>query len=311
MQPRHFNTSARSSKGFFRRTNARRRDAFLAANWPERVAIHQAVAERKSEALDVRRELGRHYLKTQPGGAIVPWETAMIRLNLPEQTQAAREEATRLAEGRASQADNRSLEFPVLGKDFAADSAAVRLATSPLILAPMVRYFGMLPVFFNMFVTRAHTTELLPNSAHLFHLDPEDVVSHKAFIHMTDVDDDCGPLHVLRADATQTVLSTVDYRAIARISDAQVDDLVGWDAVTRFCGPAGTLELADTSRCLHFGGRPRRPGKPVRYTLVFQYLQPTSFLFPIDGDCEHPRHLPNLQPSGDDHWDALIGARFT
>ena len=103
----------------------------------------------------------------------------------------------------------------------------------------------------------------------------------------------------------------MDYRAIARISDEEVDDLVGWDAVGKFSGPAGTVELADSSRCLHFGGRPRKPGKPVRSTLVFQYLLPTSYLFPIDGDCEHPRHLPNLEPTDDDHWDALIGARFT
>ena len=103
----------------------------------------------------------------------------------------------------------------------------------------------------------------------------------------------------------------MDYRAIARISDEEVDDLVGWDAVGKFSGPAGTVELADSSRCLHFGGRPRKPGKPVRSTLVFQYLLPTSYLFPIDGDCEHPRHLPNLEPTDDAHWDALIGARFT
>jgi hypothetical protein len=45
--------------------------------------------------------------------------------------------------------------------------------------------------------------------------------------------------------------------------------------------------------------------------LVFQYLLPTSYLFPLDGDAADPRHLPNLTPSGDDHWEALIGARFT
>ena len=52
-------------------------------------------------------------------------------------------------------------------------------------------------------------------------------------------------------------------------------------------------------------------GKPVRDQLVFQYLLPTSLLFPIDGDAKHPRFLPQLDPTGDEHWDALIGARFT
>ena len=316
MQARHAETSAESAREPSRRINAERRDAFVAANWSERMAIHERVAARKADAMEARRELGRQYLEQHSESsavplAAVPWETAHARLDLPAETLAVREEATRLTEGRAAQANNRALEFPVLGKDFPPDAEGVRLATSPLILVPLVRYFGMLPVFFNMFVTRAHTTEFLANSAHMFHLDPEDVVSHKAFIHMTDVDDDSGPLHVLNADATQKVLNAVNYRAIDRVSDAQVDDLVGWRAVNKFCGPAGTLVLADSTRCLHFGGRPRQPGKPVRYMLVFQYLLPTSYLFPLDGDFDDPRHLPNLTPTGDDHWDALIGARFT
>ena len=41
--------------------------------------------------------------------------------------------------------------------------------------------------------------------------------------------------------------------------------------------------------------------------LVFQYLLPTSLLFPIDGDAKHPRFLPQLDANGDQHWDALIG----
>ncbi|MEJ2089426.1 MAG: hypothetical protein P8Y69_13340 [Gammaproteobacteria bacterium] len=292
--------------------NPGRREAFLAADFPERTAIHDTVAAMKAEALEARRALGNRYLERHGARCVVPRETAFARLELsPEETAAAREEAMTLAEGRAAQADNRALEFPVLGKNFPADGAVLALASSPCLLAPIVRYFGMLPVLFNVFVTRAHTTELLPKSAHHFHLDPEDVLTHKVFVHLTDVDEDCGPLHVLPADTTQTVLKAVDYRAIDRVTDEQVADLVGWDSVVRFCGPAGTVVFADTSRCLHFGGRPRRPGKPVRYHLVCQYLLPTSFLFPVRGDAEDPRHLPTLEPSGDEEWDALIGACHT
>jgi hypothetical protein len=49
----------------------------------------------------------------------------------------------------------------------------------------------------------------------------------------------------------------------------------------------------------------------VERALVYQYLLPTSLLFPIDGDARHPRFLPQLDAHGDDEWDALIGARFT
>jgi len=38
---------------------------------------------------------------------------------------------------------------------------------------------------------------------------------------------------------------------------------------------------------------------------------PTSLLFPVDGDAKHPRFLPQFDATGDAHWDALIGARFT
>ncbi|HEX7034883.1 MAG TPA: hypothetical protein VF210_03880 [Pseudomonadales bacterium] len=291
--------------------NPERRAAFLAADWRERQAIHRAVAQRKAQALEARRALGGRYLERHPEGSTVPWHGGVLRLDLPDATKDARQEALALAAGREAQANNRSLEFTVLGRDFPAESAAVQLATSPLLLVPMVRYFGMLPVLFNVFVARAHTTGFIPNSSHMFHIDPEDVISHKAFIHLTEVDDDCGPLHVLPADRTEHVLEAVGYRGIDRVSDDTVNRLAGLGSVVRFTGPPGTVALADSSRCLHFGGRPRHPEKPMRYTLVFQYLLPTSFLFPIDGDSLPPRHLPNLTPSGDELWDALIGACHT
>jgi hypothetical protein len=45
--------------------------------------------------------------------------------------------------------------------------------------------------------------------------------------------------------------------------------------------------------------------------LVFQYLLPTSLLFPIDGDAKFPQFLPQLKATGNESWDALIGASFT
>ena len=76
-------------------------------------------------------------------------------------------------------------------------------------------------------------------------------------------------------------------------------------------GPAGTVALADTTRCLHFGGRPRAAGKPVREMIVYQYLLPTSSLLNPDGDEPPRRFLPQLEATGDDERDALLGHRFT
>src|SRR5207248_3073033 len=123
-----------------------------------------------------------------------------------------------------------ALEFPVLGHHFAPDGNVIRLCTTPLILSPVVRYLGMMPMLFNLFVTRAHTTEFLPGTAHRFHLDPEDIRSFKVFVHLTAVDDDSGPFHVLPANATAKVLDAVDYRGVTMLVDEQIADLVGWDS---------------------------------------------------------------------------------
>jgi hypothetical protein len=292
-------------------SKAERASAFRSANWAGRTAIHNAIAQHKAEAMEARRELGRRYLEKHVSAELVPFEKAVAVTDLRDETAAARAEAIALAVGRGAQANNGALEFPVLGKQFAADSESLKLMTSPLIMAPLVRYFGMMPVLFNMFVTRAHTKELLVNTAHLFHLDPEDIISFKVFVHLTDVDDGCGPFHALPADLTQDVLRRIDYRGIGRISDEEMERMAIWDKVVKVTGPAGTVALADTTRCLHFGGRPREAGKPVRDMLVAQYLLPTSFLFPIDGDGPTPRFLPALEANGDDMWDALIGAKWT
>lgn len=274
----------------------------------DRVATHEKVATSKAAAIEARCAIGDAYLEAHPRELVVPPERAVATVQLIEETRGARRESCSLAEGRTAEVDNVALEFPVLGAEFAADSDVIRLGTSPFVLAPVVRYLGMMPVLFNLFVTRAHTTELLPGTAHQFHLDPEDIRSFKVFVHLTDVDEECGPFHALPADATEEVLDAVDYRGITWIDDDRVAELVGWDRVVQVLGPPGTVALADTTRCLHFGGRPRTPGKPVREMLVYQYLLPTSTLLSGEHAIDPRRFLPQLEPTGEDWWDALIGA---
>jgi hypothetical protein len=178
-------------------------------------------------------------------------------LGLIEQMRAARDEAIATAKGRASQHDSGSLQYPTLAHDFAADSAAIQFATSPLVLAPIIRYCGMLPVLFNFFVTRAYQDAITEQAAHHFHLDPEDTIAFKVFVQSTDVDDDCGPFHALPANLTRDVLHEFGYSGITFLTDERIEALVGWDSVVKLTGPAGTVGFVDTTRCLHFGGRPR------------------------------------------------------
>ena len=88
-----------------------------AITWPEREAIHDAIAAYKHEAIAKRVELGKRYLEANRGaGAIdVPRERAVATLDLVEQTRAARDEAIATAKGRASQHDSGSLQYPALG----------------------------------------------------------------------------------------------------------------------------------------------------------------------------------------------------
>jgi hypothetical protein len=165
----------------------------------------------------------------------------------------------------------------------------------------------MMPVLLNVFTTRAHNTEILTNTAHLFHLDPEDVISFKIFVHLTDVDADCGPFHALPAALTERILMDRGYLGIDRIPDEEMAALAGWENVVQVTGPPGTVAFADTTRCFHFGGRPRAPGKPVRDMIVYHYLLPTSPIFPIDGDQKPMAFFPQLEARGDAMFDALFG----
>jgi hypothetical protein len=278
---------------------------YVRATFADRQRRHDDLAEQKAEVLAERIDLGEEYLDAHPPDIVVPYDRAVTSVEVVAGTADARDEAVALNRGRKAKFDNVALEFPVLGHQFAADGPALALGTGPLLLAPIVRYFGMLPVLFNVFVTRAHQTEFVPESPHCFHLDPEDTTSFKLLVHLTDVDDDCGPFHALPADVTQRVLSAVDYRGVERVEDKVVTDIVGWDDVVRVTGPAGTVAMADTTRCLHFGGRPAAAGKPLREMLVFHYLLPTSLLFATD---QPHNFLPQVAPTGDKTWDALIGA---
>jgi hypothetical protein len=284
--------------------------SFRTASIADRAATHARIATERGELVEARRAMAREYLAAHPPTIEIGQDRAVALAPLVDQSRAARAEAEALNEGRGATVDNVALEFPVLGHEFAADGAVIRFGTDPLVLAPVVEYLGMVPILFNLFVTRAHQREIVANSAHRFHLDPEDVRSFKVFVHLTDVDEDCGPFHALPSALTTKVLDAVDYRGVTYIDDERVDELVGFENVVRAVGPAGTVAFADTTRCLHFGGRPRAEGKPVREMVVYQYLLPTSVLF--TGDKAHGARdfLRQLEPTGDAVWDALIGATY-
>lgn len=296
-----------ADEAFLALSQRERIEAFRNADVATRRAMHEAIAAIKVSELAQRRQLGEAFLQQHPPLVDIPWETGFAIRDAAEETRSACAESLALAHGRAAQADNRALEFPVLGRDFTVDSEAMAFVTTPAVLAPVIQYFGMVPVLFNLFVTRAHNLEVVDNSAHFFHIDPEDTLQMKVFLHLTPVDDDCGPLHALPAKFSGPILDGVCYKGIDRFTDEAIEDRCGSAQIRRFLGPPGTVIFADTTRCLHFGGRPRAPGKPLREMLLAQYLIPTSPLFPIGETRPQPMFMQHVPAGRGRLWDALFG----
>lgn len=270
--------------------------------------FHSAMREQKREALRERERLGMAFAQ---GHGIIDSNSGIgtIDLSVTAEYAAAAVECARILDEVAGKThpSKGSLDFIASGKNyFGPESACVALAMSPRILGPVTQYFGALPILFSLGLTRAQATSMIESSSHLFHLDPEDVTQIKAFVHLGEVEPDRA-FYALPADLTEKVVATMPNYGVGRLSDEAVAAVVGPNAAFCGAGSAGQVIFCDTTRCLHYGGR---PGRLVRDTLVLHYALPTSTWFPICGENAPRRNLmPLLRPTGDETWDALIGER--
>ena len=153
------------------------------------------------------------------------------------------------------------------------DSAAVRFALREDVLAAVARYLRAVPFLTSIQVFHSDTVDGVPTSSQLYHCDGDDVTQIKVFVYCSDVDVASGPLTVLDADATTTVQRSAGYWYRSRLTDQQVDEVVGAGHDHPILGPAGTAAFVDTSRCFHFGSRVA-PGAPARLVTMVQYQTP-------------------------------------
>jgi hypothetical protein len=159
---------------------------------------------------------------------------------------------------------------------------AVRLALRPDLLQAVVSYIGSVPVLRSVQIFYSGTLEKEPESSQLYHCDGDDTRQIKIFVLCSDVSSANGPLTILDAARSSRVRRATGYRFHARLSDAQVDAVVGGPAKpVEVVGPPGTLCLVDTSRCFHYGSRVE-PGAAPRLVTMIQYLSPSSFMLPGD-----------------------------
>jgi hypothetical protein len=144
-----------------------------------------------------------------------------------------------------------------------------------------------------LFYSGAYDRE--PISSQLYHCDADDRRQVKIFVMCTDVRSENGPLTVLDATRSRRVRRATRYHYHSRLTDQQVEAIVGTAPPTEMVGPPGTMCLIDTSRCFHFGSRVT-PGAAPRLVAMVQFLHPTAFVLP--GDYRSGALLPRLALDG-------------
>ncbi len=167
------------------------------------------------------------------------------------------------------------------------ESAAVRFALRDDVLAAVSEYLRIVPFLTSIQVFHSDTVDGVPTSSQLYHCDGDDVTQIKIFVYCSDVDPASGPLTVLDADASARVQRSTRYWYRSRLTDEQVDAVVGDGHVYPILGPSGTAAFVDTSRCFHFGSRVA-PGAPARLVTMIQYQTPYSFMVPTSAQATLP-----------------------
>ena len=167
------------------------------------------------------------------------------------------------------------------------ESAVVRFALREDVLAAVSRYLGVVPYLGTINMFHSDTVDAAPTSSQLHHCDGDDVTQIKVFIYCSDVDERSGPLTVLSATNSDRVRRSTAYQYRQRLTDQQVNDVLGAGREVPILGPAGTAAFVDTSRCFHFGSRVA-PDAPPRLVTMIQYQTPYSFMLPTSAQASLP-----------------------
>lgn len=156
------------------------------------------------------------------------------------------------------------------------------LASSPSLLAAAAGYLGEIPVLASVQVYATTDRHTMAGN-NFFHFD-KDHRMVKFWMAITDIDDESGPFTFMPADKSRIIREKVGYHG--RLADEKVYAAVPGSEKVEFKGPAGSMLLVDTCRCVHFGSRTRR-GPRVMLLLQYQsafawaesgyYYQPVTY----------------------------------
>jgi hypothetical protein len=162
------------------------------------------------------------------------------------------------------------------------DSPLLKFALHPSILKPVSEYLGMIPVLSGITLWYSPNKKEYPLSSQKFHIDMHDRRNAKLFLYIEEVDENSGPLTVISADDSRKIEKKLEYKMKyvfknetgSRVEDELIEEIVGGDKSLALTGPSGTVFMADTDSCFHFGSRGAT--KP-RYTMQFYFEPPFAF----------------------------------
>ena len=278
----------------------------------ERLAFH-VLSRRRGPEISVARERLLAGLPHEPSpleglaveraaGVLVTDQSAWAPV------AAAVEEARAcFADARRSGGDNPGKRFMTTAKlPRPLDSRIMALARHPAVLRLIGRYLGGLPILYRINLLDSANEEIQPESSQFFHVDPEDFRQLKIFLLVEDVDAESGPLHLLRADASDRVRVARGHRH-GRVSDEEVLSIAPPEALVPCTGPSGTLAIGDTSRCFHFGSR---PGARRRHVVMIQYLTAFASVFPLDAEAAGSKYADAVRQRAGEHLPELDAYLF-
>jgi hypothetical protein len=173
------------------------------------------------------------------------------------------------------------INVPLGDENLKLDSPFIKFALDPTLLSVIADYIGMVPVVYSMelYYSSPNCFDGEPKGSQCYHLDHEDAWSSKVFLFIDDVDEASGPFTMLRAvDSEKVCGQAKNFRITGnRHTDESIYNIISQDRAIQLKGPAGTIAVADTNRCFHFGGRAK---DKHRLLLTIEYVTPFSMMLP-------------------------------
>jgi hypothetical protein len=161
------------------------------------------------------------------------------------------------------------------------NSPFMKLALHPAVLKMVGDYLGTLPVIENILFWYSPNKQNINRSSQYYHLDAQDVRTLQMFVFIEDIDDESGPFILIDADESEKLARMINYRkkgSTRRIDDELISQNIPPEKIRTLKGPAGSVFIADSDRCFHYGSR--KASKP-RFMMAIQYFSPYAFSVPF------------------------------